>query len=132
MSNPDEFQIFIRMFLMYLPTFLVCLVAGAVILARWQEGASGSLWALMAFGLAALLCIVMPAGQAALQHWVFQSGEIEARRWVLTALGMAGSILHAIIYLMLLLAVFAGRSKPGGAMPPSANRPPQPWETGSV
>jgi hypothetical protein len=126
MSNPDEFRIFLMMFVAYLPTFLVCLVAGAVILARWQEGADGSLWALMGFGLAALLCILMPAGQAALQHWVFQSGEIEARRWAMTTFSMVGSVLHAAIYLMLLVAVFAGRAKSGAAMPSSASGLRQP------
>jgi hypothetical protein len=123
MNNTDAIRVFLTMFLSYLPTFIVCLVAGVVVLTRWQEVSAGAMWAVMGFGLAALLCLLLPAVQVVLQHWVFQTGEREARMWAFTALSFVSAVLHAAIYVMLLVAIFAGRAKPGIAIPPSMSRP---------
>ena len=122
-TTPDQFKLFLSMFAMHLPTLLVCLVAGVVILTKWKLASTGSLWALLAFGLALLLCFAMPIGQTLLQQWVFQSGEQERRLWAFSTFAIAGSLLHAVVYALLLVAVFAGRSKPGVATHASLNLP---------
>lgn len=53
----------------------------------------------------------MPVGQTIIQHWLFQNGDRESRMWALSAFGMIGSVLQAVIYVFLLVAIFAGRSK---------------------
>ena len=116
-STPDQIKLFFSIFAMHLPTLMVCLVAGVVILTKWRQGSTGSLWALLGFGLALILCFVMPVGQTLLQHWVLQSGEREGRMWAFGAFSSVGSLLHAVVYALLLVAVFAGRSKPNVALP---------------
>ncbi len=115
MNNTDQIPIFLSMFAMYLPRLIVCLVASIVILAKWRQASSGSPWALLGFGLALILCFVMPVGQTMLQLWVFQSGERESRMWAFTTLSIVGSVLQAVIYVFLLVAIFAGRSKTDAA-----------------
>lgn len=108
---------------MTLPTFVICLVAGVVILIQWRQASSGSLWALLGFGLAVILCFLMPLGQTLLHNWVFQSGEVQRRIWAITTLNFAGSILRGVVYLFLLIAIFAGRRKTDAAIPPSLGPP---------
>ena len=86
-------------------------MACVVILAKWRQAPSGALWALLGFGLALILCFVMPFGQTIIQHWVFQNGDRESRMWAFSAFGMIGSMLQAVIYVFLLVAIFAGRPK---------------------
>jgi hypothetical protein len=99
------------MFAIQLPTLLVCFVAGVVILARWKEGSRGSIWALLGFGLAAFLCFAVPVAQTAVQDWVRHSGHtaIEGAS-VIAGISMVWSVLRAVTYALLLIAVFAGRS----------------------
>jgi uncharacterized membrane protein len=110
-TTPDQFKMFLSMFATRLPTLIVCLEAGVVILTKRRLASKGSLWALLGFGLALILCFAMPIGQTLLQHWVFQSGERESRMWAFSAFTIVGSVLHAVVYAFLLVAVFAGRSK---------------------
>lgn len=114
---------FLSMFVMHLPTLIVCVVAAVVILTKWRQASPGSLWAMLGFGLALILCFAMPVGQTLLQHWALQSGNQESRIWAYGAFSIVCSVLHAVIYALLLVAVFAGRSKPDGATPPTLNRP---------
>jgi hypothetical protein len=111
MNNADEIKTFLSTFAVYLPRVIICLVACIVILAKWRDARGGALWALLGFGLALILCFVMPVGQTVLQHWVFQNGDRETRMWAFSAFGMIGSVLQAVIYVFLLVAIFAGRSK---------------------
>lgn len=111
MNNADEIKTLFSTFAVYLPRMIICLVACIVIVAKWREARGGALWALLGFGLALVLCFVMPVGQTMIQHWVFQSGDRASRMWAFSAFGMAGSVLQAVIYVFLLLAIFAGRSK---------------------
>ena len=96
---------------MNVPTLLVCFVAGVVILGRWREGSSASFYAALGFGLVLVLCFVMPLAQTIIQQWVFENGQRESRMWAFTAFGIAGSVLHAIVYSFLLAAIYAGRPK---------------------
>jgi hypothetical protein len=121
MTNSDQLKVFLSMFSMTLPTLLVCLVAGVVILTRWRQTTSASLWALLGFGLALFLCFAMPLGQTLLQQWVLHSEERQSRVWAFSAFAILGSVLRAVIYALLLVAIYAGRRKPGAANPPPFN-----------
>lgn len=111
MNNTDEIRTFLSMFAVYLPRVIICLVACIVIVAKWREARGGALWALLGFGLALILCFVMPVGQNMIQHWVFQDGDRTGRMWAFSVFGIVGSALQVVVYLFLLIAIFAGRSK---------------------
>ena len=93
-----------------LPIFLVCLVAGVVILAKWKQASRGSIWALLGFGLALILCIVIPVVQTSVQLWVMRGFGVADRTAVFMGLSILWSVLRGITYALLLVAVFAGRS----------------------
>jgi len=91
------------------PTLLVCLVAGFVIMGRWQEAPTASFWAAMGFGVVVVFCFVLPLAHTMLQHWVLEGGARAARMWAFSALGIVGSLVHAAVYVLLLTAIYAGR-----------------------
>ena len=111
MNNTDQIKLLLSMFAIQLPTLLVCFVAGVVILARWKQGSKGSMWALLGFGLAAFLCFAVPVAQTAVQDWVRHSGytTLESAS-VMAGISFVWSVLRAVSYALLLIAVFAGRS----------------------
>jgi hypothetical protein len=111
MNNTNQIELLLSMFAIQLPTLLVCFVAGVVILGRWKQGSKGSMWALLGFGLAAILCFGVPVAQTAVQQWVRQSGHttVESAS-VMAAISIVWSVLRALTYALLLIAVFAGRS----------------------
>jgi len=113
--NTDAFQLpmFLSLLATGAPTILVCLVAGMVIMGRWRDAPAAAPYALFGFGLLFVLCFVMPLGQMMLQHWVLEEGQRASRMWAFTAFGFANAGLHAIIYICLLLAIFAGRPNTG-------------------
>ena len=116
MNSTDQIQLSLSMFAIQLPTLIVCFVACLVILGRWKQGSSGSMWALLGFGLAAILCFIVPAGQVAVTQWVRHSGHTAAESAsVIAAVSFLWSVLRAITYALLLIAVFAGRSGPADA-----------------
>lgn len=122
-NNMDMMKMFLTTFVMYIPVLLVSVVAVIVSLAKWRQSPSGSLWALMGFGLSLLLCFVMPIAHTAIQYWSFHSeGSQAVRMWAFSIFAIIGSVLHAVIYGLLLVAIFAGRSTPTAATPPSLNR----------
>jgi hypothetical protein len=69
------------------------------------------MWALLGFGLAAILCFAVPVAQTAVQDWIRQSGHttVESAS-VMAGISMVWSVLRAVSYALLLIAVFAGRS----------------------
>jgi hypothetical protein len=111
MNNADQIKLLLSMFAIQLPTLLVCFVAGVVILGRWKQGSKGSMWALLGFGLAAVLCFAVPVAQTAVQQWVRHSGRttVESAS-VMATISIVWSVLRAVTYALLLIAVFAGRS----------------------
>jgi hypothetical protein len=111
MNNTNQIELLLSMFAIQLPTLLVCFVAGVVILGRWKEGSNGSMWALLGFGLAAVLCFAVPVTQTAVQDWIKHSGHttVESAS-VMAGISMVWSVLRAVSYALLLIAVFAGRS----------------------
>jgi hypothetical protein len=111
MNNTDQIKLLLSTFAIQVPTLLVCFVAGVVILGRWKQGSKGSMWALLGFGLTAVLCFAVPVAQTAVQQWVRQSGHttVESAS-VMAAISIVWSVLRAVTYVLLLIAVFAGRS----------------------
>jgi uncharacterized protein YqgC (DUF456 family) len=111
MNDTDQIKMLASMFAIQLRTLLVCFVAGVVILGRWKEASRGAMWALLGFGLATILCIAIPVAQAGVQEWMKQSSWTMAdRASVFAGLGFLWSVLRAVTYALLLVAVFAGRS----------------------
>jgi hypothetical protein len=110
-NDPVQLKLFLTSLAMNVPTLLVCLVAGVVILGRWREGSNASVWAAVGFGLVLVLCFVMPLAQTMIQQWVLEEGQRASRMWAFTAFGIVGSVLHAVIYALLLGAIYAGRPK---------------------
>ena len=119
MNNADQLRLLLSTFAIQLPILLVCFVAGVVILGKWKEGSTGSLWALLGFGLAAVLCFAVPVAQTAVQDWIRHSGHtaIEGTS-VIGGISIVWSVLRAVSYALLLIAVFAGRSTPPPASSP--------------
>lgn len=122
MENQDQIRMLLSMFAMQLPILLVCLVAGVIILVKWKQASHGSTWALLGFGLALILCVVIPVVQTSVQRWVVQGGDIAHRAFVFTGLSILWSVLRAITYALLLVAVFAGRSKSHPLSPPQLSQ----------
>jgi hypothetical protein len=111
MNNTNQIKLLLSMFAIQLPTLLVCFAAGVVILARWREGSKGSMWALVGFGLAAVLCFAVPVAQTAVQNWVGHSGHTTVEgASIMAGISIVWSFLRAVSYALLLIAVFAGRS----------------------
>jgi hypothetical protein len=111
MNNTDQIKLLLSMFAIQLPTLLVCFVAGVVVLGRWKQGSKGSMWALLGFGLAAFLCFAVPVAQNAMQEWVRHSGyKAFESASVMAGISIVWSVLRAVSYALLLIAVFAGRS----------------------
>lgn len=111
MNDTDQIKTFVSMFVVYLPRFIICLVACVVILAKWRQGRTGSLWGILGFGLALILCVVMPVGQTVLQQWAVRNSDHESRMLAFSVFGLIGSVAQAVIYVFLLAAIFAGRPK---------------------
>jgi hypothetical protein len=111
MNNTDQIKLLLSMFAVQLPVLLVCLVAGVVILARWRQGSKGSLWALLGFGVAAVLCFAVPVAQTVVQDWVRQgSHSMVEGASVMAGISLVWSVVRAASYALLLIAIFAGRS----------------------
>ena len=99
------------MFAAQLPILIVSLLGCVVVMARKNELGGASFWALLGFGLSILLCILIPAVQTVVQKWAVESGgSIAQRASVFTMLAIAWSILRALTYALLLMAVVAGRN----------------------
>ena len=95
MSNINWFSLFLPMFTINIPTLIVCIVACVVIFTKWKQNPSGSLWAVLGFGLALVLCFLMPLVQAAVQSWVMQDEEVTRRLPFLTGLAILWSPIRA-------------------------------------
>ncbi len=91
-----------------LPVLLVCLVGIMVALISWRRAPAASLWTLLAFGLALLLCILIPISQQTMLRMMTESS-LDTRVTANIALGVVWSIVRAISYILLLVGVYAGR-----------------------
>jgi hypothetical protein len=112
-NNSFPLQMLLSTLAVQLPVLLACLAGCVVVIVKWRDGSSGSLWALLGFSLGFLLCLVVPVVQTAVQRWVMENSEaMQTRAAVLSGLSFFWSFLRAATYALLLVAVFAGRSQP--------------------
>lgn len=115
MSTTFPVAVYLSIFAMHVPMILVCIAAVAVIIARWRQAPNASLWALAGFGLALAMSIAAPLVQVLLQAWLTRAGtgEYSSRAWAFSAFGVVISILNAVVYALLLAAIYAGRPRSG-------------------
>jgi hypothetical protein len=108
MNATDPVQFLISAVTPCLPTLGVCILAGVVIATKWKQAPQAAMWAAFGFGLAFLLCLGAPLGLWLIQHGILENGAA-ATAWAFTIFGFATALLHAGVYVLLLVAVFAGR-----------------------
>ncbi len=118
MTSLDELKLFLSFFLGALPVLIACVVAIIVILTQGRRLSGAASWALLGFGLALALCFAMPLGQVVLQTWIVRGAHsLKESSWMFSVFGLASSTLHAVVLILLLVAVFAGRT-PVSVPPP--------------
>ena len=110
MNTSSQIHFFLTSFLMFLPTLVVSIVGVILSVTKRKQAPDAAMWSLFGFGLALILCLTTPVGQFLIQNWVLRDGN-EGRVWMFTAFGLANSVLHAAIYVFLLIAVFSGRPR---------------------
>ena len=110
-NDSGQFTALLTMFAAQLPILLVSLAGCLMMIGRWNAGSGAAAWALAGFGLAVALCVFMPVGQMLVENWVVGSGQgMTQRAWAFTALGILWSVLRAVSYGCLLMALLAGRT----------------------
>jgi len=109
MNSLIDLKMFFSMFAVSAPLLIACLVGVFVVINRWKQAPGAARWALAAFVLGAALCFLIPLAQTIVQHWLVEGGNMSQRAWVFGALSMVWSVLRATTYILLLVAVFAGR-----------------------
>src|SRR2546421_2700319 len=108
--DPAQLTALLSLFAAQLPILLVSLLGCLVIGVRRNELSEAASWALMGFGLSVLLCVVIPVAQMLAQNWAMESGRSMAQRAsVFAVLAVAWSLLRAVSYGLLLMAVLARR-----------------------
>ena len=110
-------------YLVQIPGLLVATLGCVVVLVRRHQVPRASTWALLGFCLALALGLMIPVGQVISQRWMLESGDTRVQiGYVLTGVALLWNGLHAVVYALLLVAVFAGRSKPLPVFPPPLPR----------
>lgn len=95
-----------------LPVLIISVLGCVVIMARKNELSEAASWALMGFGLSIVLCVLIPLTQTVVQKWVMEGVTSVAQgASVFAVLGILWSILRAVSYALLLMAVLAGRAQ---------------------
>jgi hypothetical protein len=97
--------------LMHLPILMISLAAIVIAITRWRQAPQASLFCLLGFGV--IFCL--SAGMPFVQHFLI-SGTARSSpnnmAAVMAAFSLSWSVLVAVAYVLLTVAVFAGRSKP--------------------
>ena len=91
------------------PVIIVCLIACVVIVVKWRDGSRGSVWALLGFVVALILCLTIPITQS-VQYSLIKSQGLAQSAPLVAGLAFLWSVLRAASYALLLIAVFAGRA----------------------
>ena len=110
MNNTDLIEILLHELLMQSPTLIVCIVAIFLIITKWKQSSRGASLALWGFGLVLVLSMFMPILTTLLQKWVFQGGQQTQRMWAFTTFAIVWAVLHAVAYVLILMALFAEQS----------------------
>lgn len=110
-TDNAQLTVLLSLFAAQLPILIVSLFGCVVVMARKKELSAAASWALMGFGLSIVLCVVIPVVQVMVQNWALTSGGTAAQRAsIFTVLGVVWSLLRAVSYALLLMAVIAGRN----------------------
>jgi hypothetical protein len=111
MSSTNPIEMLASYIAMQTPVLIVCIVAILVTILRWNDGPRVSVWALLGFGLAFALSLIIPVVQVLTQQWMIRvGGSARNIAHLFTIQAVIWAILHALSYVFLLLAVFAARS----------------------
>src|SRR4051812_45066606 len=107
MNITPPFQMLMSSIASQVPVMIVCLIACAVIVVKWREASSGSIWALLGFIVVLLLCLTIPITQY-VQYSLIKSQGIGQSAPIIASLAIVWSLLRALSYGLLLVAIFAG------------------------
>ena len=114
MNEQDLFKTFLVLLVGYLPTLLVSIVALALAAQQRHRAPEAARWAMLGFGLTLVLAVVHPLGQVLIQAWTINAYQSASNtQWAYGVLGIGGSVLQAVALGFLLVAIFAGRPRPG-------------------
>ena len=110
-NDNAQLTVLVSMFVGQLPILIISLLGCVVIMARKNElGGGTTFWALMGFGLSIVLCVLIPLAQSFVQRWVLEGGaSVGQRASILSVLALVWSILRAVSYGLLLMALCVRR-----------------------
>lgn len=111
MSTTEHARFLISAFALHIPTLLVCIVACILTATKWKQAPDAAMWASFGFGLAILLCVTTPVGHWLIQRWILEGVNSASRVWAFTVFGFFNAVLHAVVYIFLLVAVYANRPR---------------------
>ena len=120
LNTPNLLVEILRSLLIQSPMLLVSLVGILVAILGWGRAPAASLWTLLAFCLALLLCLLIPLGHHLTWRLLAES-DAGARATANTVLGVVWTFLRAGSYLLLLVGVYAGRQSATAAQPAPAS-----------
>src|SRR6476659_3362561 len=107
-SDPSQVTALVTMFVGQLPMAVVSVLGCVIVAARRNELGAAASWALMGFGLSLLLCVLIPVAQRLVQNWVMTGGaSVSQRASVFTVLALVWSVVRAVSYGLLLMALLA-------------------------
>jgi uncharacterized Tic20 family protein len=110
-NDNAQLTVLLSLFAAQLPILIVSLFGCVVVMARKNELSTAASWAIMGFGLSGVLCVVIPVVQVFVQNWALTSGGSMAQRAsIFTVLAVVWSLLRAVSYALLLMAIVAGRN----------------------
>jgi|GEM_PF-1424570 len=122
MNTTGQFQMFVSSITTQLPTLVVCGVGFVMLLTKGKDADPGRLWALLGFGLAVVLGIVMPLAQGMVQYSARSGGDLVPRAWIFTGMALLWSVLRAVSYACILAALLARRPTPPPPIHPYVDR----------
>jgi hypothetical protein len=108
MNITPPFQMLMSSVASQVPVMIVCMIACVVVVVKWRDGSRGSVWALLGFAIALVLCLTIPVTQY-VQYSLIKSQGVSQSAPLVAALALVWSLLRALSYGLLLVAVFAGR-----------------------
>ena len=73
MTNQNLAIFWLTQCVVQLPVLIVCLAGCVMVLIKWRQLLAGSLLALLGFGLAAFLCLLILAGRTFAQRWMLEN-----------------------------------------------------------
>ena len=110
METTKIFTDVLKGILFQLPIFLASLAGLIVVIVCWRRSPAASLWAVLAFGLSLVLCIVIPVVQQVMWRMMMERAMgFDTRNTINMALTVVWSLLRAVSYVFLLIGVYAGR-----------------------